>query len=61
MDLATIVGIVAAFLLMVAAIVIGGPLDAFFDGPSVLLVLFGSIAIMAVGYPGGHLKNAFKI
>ena len=61
MDLATIIGIVAAFVLMVAAILIGGPLGAFIDYPSILLVLFGSVAIMAVGYPGSHLKNAVKV
>jgi chemotaxis protein MotA len=61
MDLATIIGLVAAFGLMISAIVIGGPLDAFVDLPSILLVLFGSVAIMGVGYPSGHLKNAVKV
>jgi len=61
MDLATIIGVVAAFVLMVAAILIGGPIGAFIDMPSILLVLFGSVAIMAVGYPASHLKNAVKV
>lgn len=61
MDLATIIGLVAAFGLIIAAIVMGGPLGAFIDVPSILLVILGTFAIMGVGFPGGHMKNAMKV
>ncbi len=61
MDLATIIGLVGAFGLMIAAIMYGGPITAFIDVPSVLLVLFGSVAIMAVGYPASKLKSAVSV
>ena len=61
MDLATIIGLVAALVLMVVSIIIGGPLMVFVNLPSVLLVVFGSIAIMAVGYPFAHLKNSVRV
>jgi chemotaxis protein MotA len=61
MDLATIIGLVAAFALMIAAILLGSPLETFFDMPSVLLVIFGTFAILAVGFPFAHMKNAVKV
>jgi chemotaxis protein MotA len=61
MDIATIAGLIAAGVLMCAAILQNGSLLAFFDLPSVLLVLFGTVAIMFVGYPAGTVKNAFKV
>jgi chemotaxis protein MotA len=61
MDLATIIGLVSAAGLMVASILYGGTLGSFVDVPSILLVIFGSVAIMAVGYPAATLKTSIKV
>ena len=66
MDLVTVLGLVFAFGLILAAIVNGGPLVPFFDIPSVLIVIFGSAAALMVAFPldrltgvGGVLRNCF--
>ncbi len=61
MDLATILGLVVTMALIVAAILVGGPLDAFIDVASMLIVVLGSISIMFVCFPGGHVKNAIAV
>ncbi len=61
MDLATIIGLLAALGLTVASIMLGSPLLTFFDLPSTLLVIFGTFAILAVGFPASHMKNAWKV
>ncbi|MEL6348720.1 MAG: motility protein A [Myxococcota bacterium] len=57
MDLVTVIGLVAAFGLILAAILTGGPLSAFIDVPSALIVIFGSFAALAIAFPGGRLKT----
>lgn len=44
MDIATVVGIVLGFGLVIGSILLGGSLMAFVNGPSVLIVLGGTIA-----------------
>ncbi len=61
MDLATIGGLVATGLLIIGAILIGSPLSIFVDIPSVLMVVLGSITIMFVCFPAGHVKNALSV
>ncbi len=61
MDLGTIIGLVAAFGLMLGAIVMGGPISLFIDIPSVLIVVFGSIASLLVAYPLDRVKAAGKV
>lgn len=57
MDKITAVGLVLAFMLIVAAIATGGPLMAFVDVPSMLIVVFGSVAALMVAFPGPRLKG----
>jgi len=57
MDLATVIGLVLAFGLLLAAILVGGPLSAFIDVASLLVVGFGSIAALMIAFPGGQLKG----
>ena len=66
MDLVTVLGLVFAFGLILAAIINGGPLISFFDVSSVLIVVLGSIAALMVAFPtdrltgvGGVLKKCF--
>lgn len=57
MDLVTVLGLVMAFGLILAAILVGGPLGAFIDVPSMLIVVFGSVAALMIAFPGGQLKT----
>lgn len=61
MDLSTILGIVAAFGLMLMAIVQGGPLTIFLDIPSALIVIGGTIGTVFVHYPFGEIKDAVNV
>ena len=51
MDIATLIGIVIAFGLMLWAILLGGPLSIFIDIPSVAIVFGGSIGVALINYP----------
>ncbi len=61
MDLATIVGLVAAFGLMVSAIMQGGSLLIFIDIPSMIIVIGGTIGTSLVNFPFGDIAGAFKV
>lgn len=51
MDIATLIGIVVSFGLMVWAILMGGPLSIFIDVPSVAIVVGGSIGVALINFP----------
>lgn len=51
MDLATLIGIVAGFVLVVVSIFIGGDIIAFIDIPSVLIVFGGMICATMISFP----------
>jgi len=66
MDLATIVGIIAGFTLVLGAILLGGEVTFFVDVKSVMIVLGGTVATTLINFPVGQvlgvtkvLKNAF--
>jgi len=59
LDLATFLGLIAAGVLIVAAILLSGSAKAFFDVPSVLMVVLGTLAITAVSYTGSEIRRAF--
>jgi chemotaxis protein MotA len=61
MDLATIVGLVAAFGLMLSAIMQGGSLLIFVDIPSMMIVIGGTIGMSLVHFPFGDILSAFKV
>jgi chemotaxis protein MotA len=50
-DIATIIGTVAAFGLMLWAILLGGPLDIFIDVPSIAIVFGGTAGVILINYP----------
>ena len=56
MDIATLIGIVVAFGLVVSAI--GGGIGSFIDPPSMLIVIGGTAGVLLVGYP---LKNCISV
>ncbi len=58
MDLATIIGIVSAFALVLIAMTLGGSPMMFFDIPSVLVVVGGTIGVTLINYP---LRDVLKL
>ena len=57
MDFATVGGLIGSAVLTLAAILIGSPISAFIDWPSILMVVLGSFGIMFVCFPGGKMKD----
>ncbi len=60
-DFATILGIVLAFGFIAGAIMIGQSNANFFNVPSLMIVLFGTMAATAISYTGEELKRAGNI
>ncbi len=61
MDLSTILGVVACFVLVIIGIVTKGPLSAFMDLGSILIVLGGAFSALLASYPLSKLKNIIKV
>ncbi|GAA5217430.1 flagellar motor protein PomA [Corallincola platygyrae] len=61
MDLATLIGILGAFGFVVMAMILGGDLGMFFDVPSVLIVLVGSMFVVMMQFSIGQFFAALKI
>lgn len=61
MDLSTILGIGAAFGLMLMAIVQGGPLSIFINVPALMIVFGGTAGNTLVHYPFSDVFDAFNV
>ncbi|KJR96307.1 MAG: flagellar motor protein MotP [Desulfobulbaceae bacterium BRH_c16a] len=61
MDLSTIIGIGAAFGLMLMAIIQGGPLTIFINVPSILIVFGGTFGNTLVHYPFSDVFDAMNV
>jgi chemotaxis protein MotA len=62
MDIATLVGVFVAFTLIVTAIILGGgSFIAFFDAPSVMVVVGGAIAATLISYPLRNFLSVFGV
>ncbi|RLB10490.1 MAG: motility protein A [Deltaproteobacteria bacterium] len=61
MDIATIVGIVAAFGLMIMAILSGSSLTIFIDIPSFLIVVGGTIGVTLINFPLKEVIRAINV
>lgn len=61
MDLATIIGIVSAFSLVLIAVVSGGGLTWFLDGPSALIVFGGTFGAVLINYPLADVLGVIKV
>lgn len=66
MDIATVIGIIAGFGLILLSIVMGGSLDIFISVPSLIIVIGGTVAATLINYPLsdvigvlGPVRNAF--
>lgn len=61
LDIATVVGITAAFLLIAAAIFLGGQPGAFFDLPAIFIVLGGTFGITVACFSTHDILVSFKV
>ena len=61
MDLATVIGLVSAFGLMLSAIMQGGSLMIFIDIASIIIVVGGTIGTVLVHFPFGDILGAFNV
>jgi len=60
-DIATVIGLVAAFGLVVWGIMLGGSLSQFWDAPSAAIVIGGTVAVLLVCFPLAKVMGLFKI
>jgi len=60
-DIATIVGLIAAFGLMLMAILSGGGLGMFIDTPSMLIVVGGTAGVLLVNFPMKDVISAINV
>lgn len=61
MDLATVVGLLGSFAMVIMAMMLGGSLAMFVDIPSVLIVILGGIFVVLMKYELGQVLGAGKI
>jgi len=61
MDIATIIGLVAAFGLMIMAILSGSGLNIFIDIPSFLIVVGGTVGVTLVNFPLKEVIRAISV
>lgn len=61
MDLATLIGLIAAFGIVLASIVLGGSAGTFVNTPSLLVVLGGTIAVTMMKFSLGKFLSATSI
>ncbi|ETI58316.1 flagellar motor protein PomA [Marinomonas profundimaris] len=61
MDIATLIGLVGSFAVIIAAIFVGGSAGMFIDTASTLIVLVGSTFVILMTYPLSQFLGAGKI
>ena len=61
MDIATLVGLVVAGALVMAAIVMGGSVSWFISPPSLMIVVGGTLGATLVSYPLKEVLGVFKV
>ena len=61
MDIATLVGFLLAYIIIGAAIALGGPFNIFVNAPSMLVVIGGTFAVTLMRITLGNFLGSFKI
>lgn len=61
MDLATVIGILGAFGLVIAAMITGGGLTWFLDGPSAMIVCGGTFGAVLINYRMSDVLSVLKV
>jgi len=60
-DLATFIGVVGGFAVVIMAVMMGGDLSLFINMPSMTVVAGGTIAVVFIRFPMAEVFNAFKV
>ena len=61
MDIATLIGMLGCFGIIIGAIATGGDIGVFINPPSLLIVLGGTVAAVMMKFPLGDFLGAFKV
>lgn len=61
MDLATLIGLIGAFAIVVVAIVMGGSVPVFINIPSLMIVGIGTMMVVMMKFSLGQYLGAFKV
>jgi chemotaxis protein MotA len=61
MDIATILGVVSAFGLVIIAIFMGGGIGIFINIPSLMIVVGGTLGATMINYPLGEVFGVFNV
>jgi len=61
MDIATLIGLIAGFTLIIVSIMLGSPLSTFINPPSVIIVFGGTICCALIAENMGNCINAAKV
>ena len=61
MDLATLIGVVASIGCIMAAIMMGGEMGMFVNGPSIMIVVAGTFAVVTMKFSLGDMMGAFGV
>lgn len=61
MDIATIIGFLVTFGLVITAILGGGSMDAFINAPGMMIVIGGTFGVGLISYPMGRFLSAIKV
>jgi len=60
-DLATLIGVVGTIACIIAAILMGGEMGMFVNGPSIMIVIAGSITVVLMKFPLATMLGAFGV
>jgi len=60
-DLATLIGVVGTIACIIAAILMGGEMGMFVNGPSIMIVIAGSITVVLMKFPLTTMLGAFGV
>lgn len=60
-DLATVIGLICGFAMIIAAIVLGGTPESFLNLPSVLIVIGGTLAVTTICFSLEEMFGTFRI
>ena len=61
MDIATLVGIVTAFSLVITAITLGGSITLFINVPAMMIVIGGTLGSTMINYPLPDILKVFRV
>ena len=61
MDIATLVGIITAFALVLSAILLGGSFSLFVNIPALMIVVGGTLGATLINYPLQDILKVFKV